>query len=44
MNFTLLKVAMPLLAATVNVPLALPGPLATDSVTVELSVVTMFPN
>src|ERR1700678_1654465 len=35
---------MPLLAAIVRVPLRLPGPLATDSVTVELSVVTMFPN
>ena len=35
---------MPLLAATVNVPLALPGPLATARVTLELSVVTRLPN
>ncbi len=40
---TLLKVAIPLLAATVKVPLRLPGPLALDRVTFELSVVTMFP-
>ena len=42
--FTLLNVAIPPLAATVNVPLALPGPLATASVTLEESLVTMFPN
>ena len=35
---------MPPLAATVNVPLALPGPLATERITFELSLVTMFPN
>ena len=43
-SLTLLKVATPLLAATVNVPLSAAGPLATASVTLELSVVTMFPN
>ena len=35
---------MPPLAATVNVPLTLPGPLATVRVTVELSLVTRLPN
>src|SRR5271169_1737160 len=43
-TFTLLNVATPLPAATVNVPLRLPGPLALLSVTFELSPVTMFPN
>ena len=44
LSFTLPKVAMPLLAATMRVPLRLPGPLATASVTLELSLATMFPN
>ena len=35
---------MPPLAATVNVPLRLPRPLATARVTLELSLVTMLPN
>src|SRR5450432_2187681 len=40
----LLNDATPLLAAIVNVPAMAPGPVATESVMLELSPVTMFPN
>jgi hypothetical protein len=40
----LLNVATPLTAATVSVPPSVPGPLAMDSVTLDVLPVTMFPN